>query len=318
MSKGKKGGAAGDGESPFETLMNIYPKKFKQNDIPMYHAFDEKMKLLMDEDGELVQLHLWEPTNPNAIQAIFAAIHDAKIDTLISIRFWKIKAQDEGIRAQSTYMIANKTVEVVDVLDNEITPLGCEFLGRAIHPTVNLTQKKLNMDHNVFRDEGLRQLNYGLAINPNIMHLSLTYCGLTELSAKFLQQILAFSESKIEYLSLQGNELGNIGVKALLEAVKINTVITELGLSDNQFGEKCVDDIVDVVKNVPQMFCIDIRHNGIYEEGAEKIFKACEIKKTTKIEMSLEQPIELANKINAFMLKIKPKKKKGKKGMMMK
>lgn len=317
MSKQKKQGG-GDGESPFETLCMIYEKRFREMGIPMYPAFQEKMNQMQEDDVEFEQLHLWEPTNPNALQVIFAAIHEAKIDTLKSVRFWKIKAQDEGVRALSKYMMQNKTVEVVDLLDNEITPLGCEFLGRALHPSCNETTRKLSMDHNVFGDAGLAQLNVGLAINPNIQHLSLTYCGLTEHAANFMQQILAFTESKIEYLNLQGNELGNKGVKALLEAVKINACILELGLADNQFGEKVVDDIVEVVKFVPQIYCIDIKHNGIYEEGAEKIFKACEPKKSTKVEMSLEQPIELANKINTFMAKIKPKKKKGMKGMMKK
>merc|ERR1712151_561824 len=132
MSKGKKGGGgAGGEESPFEILCNIYPKKFHHLGIPMYSGFDEKMKQFADEDIEFEQLHLWDPTNPNAIQAMMEAIHEAGVDSLKSIRFWKIKAQDEGVRALSNFMTQNKTVQIVDLLDNEITPLGCEFLGRA-------------------------------------------------------------------------------------------------------------------------------------------------------------------------------------------
>ena len=106
MSKQKKQGG-GDGESPFETLCTTYEKMFKNMGIPMYPAFQEKMNQMQEDDVEFEQLHLWEPTNPNALQVIFAAIHEAKIDTLKSIRFWKIKAQDEGVRALSKFMMQN-------------------------------------------------------------------------------------------------------------------------------------------------------------------------------------------------------------------
>lgn len=143
MSKGKKGGSgAGGEETPFQELLRIYPKKFNQLGLS-YPAFAEKMSQFEADDIEFEQLHLWEPTNPNVIQCIFAAIQEAQIDTLKSIRFWKIKAQDEGVRALASFMLQNKTVLIVDLLDNEITPLGCEFLGRALHPSVNQSLTKL-------------------------------------------------------------------------------------------------------------------------------------------------------------------------------
>jgi len=96
-----------------------------------------------------------------------------------------------------------------------------------------------------------------------------------------------------------------------MKAVHINTVLTDLVLADNQFGQKeeVIDNLVLVIKENPVIFMIDIKHNGIYEQGAKKILDACKEKKTTKVEMSLETPAELANEINTFMGKIKPKKK---------
>ena len=176
------------------------------------------------------------------------------------------------------------------------------------------------LDHNTFGTAGLKQLATGLAINPMLTHLSLTYCNLDAESAKPLQQILAFVETKIEYLNLQGNYLGNDGAVSLMKAVHINNVLLELGLADNQFGEKqeVMDNLVLVIKENPVIFQIDIKHNGIYKDGARKILEACKEKKTTKVEMSLETPAELANEINTFMAKIKPKKRARGKGLMKK
>lgn len=106
---------------------------------------------------------------------------------------------------------------------------------------------------------------------------------------------------------------------ALMKAVHINAVLTNLNLADNQFGEKkeVIDNLVLVIKENPTIFQIDIKHNGIYQEGAKIILDACKEKKTTKVEMSLETPAELANEINTFMGKIKPKKRpRGMMGMM--
>jgi Ran GTPase-activating protein (RanGAP) involved in mRNA processing and transport len=45
----------------------------------------------------------------------------------------------------------------LDLLDNNITSLGCEFLGKSLlSPTVNLKQIKL--DNNLIGNDGLKNL----------------------------------------------------------------------------------------------------------------------------------------------------------------
>lgn len=41
-----------------------------------------------------------------------------------SIRLWKVRAEDEGTRVICKYMEKAKKVEVLDLLNNDITPLG--------------------------------------------------------------------------------------------------------------------------------------------------------------------------------------------------
>jgi hypothetical protein len=54
-----------------------------------------------------------------------------------------------------------------------------------------------------------------------------------------------------------------------MKAVHINSVLTNLNLADNQFGEKSevIDNLVLVIKENPTIFQIDIKHNGIYKYG---------------------------------------------------
>ena len=62
------------------------------------------------------------------------ALRDSKYKYCTSIRFWKTYCEDEGVRAICQFLETTDTVQFLELLDNNITPLGCEFLGKALHP----------------------------------------------------------------------------------------------------------------------------------------------------------------------------------------
>ena len=55
----------------------------------------------------------------------------------ISIRLWKTFCEDEGTRAICQYLEIGKPVAILELLDNKITALGCEFISKALHPKMN-------------------------------------------------------------------------------------------------------------------------------------------------------------------------------------
>ena len=80
-------------------------------------------------------------------------------------------------------------VNKLDLLENNITPLGnfeflfklllilgCQFFSRVLMPNSSLL--KLKLDHNIFGDEGLKNLSVALAVNNVLEKLSLNYCGI--------------------------------------------------------------------------------------------------------------------------------------------
>ena len=71
-------------------------------------------------------------------------------------------------------------------MDNEVTPLGCEFLGKILSISTQLPLVILRLDHNAFGTEGLKNLAEGLRLNPTIEKLSLKYCGIDENGAIYL------------------------------------------------------------------------------------------------------------------------------------
>ena len=66
----------------------------------------------------------------------------------VSIRFWKTYCEDEGVRAICQFLELGKPTLFLELLDNRITHLGCEFISRALHPKMNPTIQVLKLDHN--------------------------------------------------------------------------------------------------------------------------------------------------------------------------
>ena len=122
-----------------------------------------------------------------------------------------MNAGDEGVRAIANYLQGNTTITILDLMDNGVTSLGCEFLAKGIHPAANKCLQKLMLDHNNIGTLGLKNLCQGLALNPCLTDVSLSYCGLDRDSGKSIQLVLAFIDSKIENMNLQGNSLQTEG-----------------------------------------------------------------------------------------------------------
>jgi hypothetical protein len=61
----------------------------------------------------------------------------------------------------------------LELLDNRVTELGCEFIARALHPKMEPSITILKLDHNNFGARGMINLAEGLAVNPTLKVLSL-------------------------------------------------------------------------------------------------------------------------------------------------
>ena len=109
---------------------------------------------------------------------------------------WKTFCEDEGVRAVSQCLQQIKTVFKLDLLDNKISPLGCEFISKLVHPKAGTSLEILKLDHNDFGSKGMIQLADGLAINKTIKHLSLSYCNIDAGGARSLFEVIIFSQSK--------------------------------------------------------------------------------------------------------------------------
>ena len=76
-------------------------------------------------------------------------------------------------------------------------------------------------------------LSDGLAVNPVLRMLSLTYCGITAEGAEALFEIMIYTRSALEEVNLSGNLLMNEGVITLLRGVAIAKSLKKIMIADN-------------------------------------------------------------------------------------
>lgn len=63
--------------------------------------------------------------------------------------------EDEGLRHICNFIATCRNVNILEVLNNMITPLGCEFVGRILHPDIGSNITILKLDHNRFGSAGV-------------------------------------------------------------------------------------------------------------------------------------------------------------------
>jgi Ran GTPase-activating protein (RanGAP) involved in mRNA processing and transport len=105
---------------------------------------------------------------------------------LRKIRLWKANVNDEGLRSICNYAEKVNTIEYLDLMDNNITLLGCEFLSRVL---LNRNNKivKLKLDNNPLTTRGLANLVVGLRENCTIEKLSFKNCEIDAKGMKYIQ-----------------------------------------------------------------------------------------------------------------------------------
>ena len=66
------------------------------------------------------------------------ALRQVNYGHALSIRFWKTQCEDEGVRAICQYAKQTPGIKIIELLDNEITVLGCEFLSKILAPEAKM------------------------------------------------------------------------------------------------------------------------------------------------------------------------------------
>lgn len=130
--KKKAGPAEEENDVSVEQFWKHYQKQCKELVVPVQKSLREKMDLFFEEEEKPEKFHVWEELGWAGTRAIMDSLRHVQYPHCRSIRFWKTYCEDEGVRAICQYLELGKDVATVELLDNKITPLGCEFISRAL------------------------------------------------------------------------------------------------------------------------------------------------------------------------------------------
>ena len=165
----------------------------------------------MEDGSPILKFNIWESLGWQGTRTLMDALRSVNYSHTRVIRLWKTDSEDEGVRSVCQYIMGCNSVIMLELLDNHISPWGCEHIGKLLVPEAKTNLTHLKLDHNSFGAEGLAHLAKGLSMNKNIVQLSLTYCNIDETGARSLFEILIYSGSVLEELILSGNHLRNAG-----------------------------------------------------------------------------------------------------------
>ena len=206
---------------------------------------------------------------------------------------------------------------VLELLDNKITPLGCEFIGKLVHPRSLCNVQILKLDHNEIGGKGITAIAEGLAVNKCLVSLSLTYCNIDASGARALFELLIYSQSQLEELNLSGNHLRNDGIVVVLRGVSINKHLKKIYLADNQFNddENVLEAIHSCWNKNKNLGRYDLRYNTFRDEGIERMATFLEeARHVFEVEISERIRKDTLELFREKLTSNKPKKgKKGKK-----
>ena len=186
-------------------------KTCKASEIPISKIVKESYDAYMEDGSPIQKFNIWESLGWQGTRTLMDALRSVNYAHTRVIRLWKTDSEDEGVRSVCQYIMGCNSVIMLELLDNHISPWGCEHIGKLLLPESKTNLTHLKLDHNAFGADGLKHLAKGLSMNKNIVQLSLTYCNIDETGARSLFEILIYSGSVLEELILSGNHLRNAG-----------------------------------------------------------------------------------------------------------
>lgn len=96
------------------------------------------------------------------------------------------------MRLIADYMVLNKSLVMLELMNCLVTPLGCEFLTNALS-TLGNQLSVLKLDYNQeIGDTGVAILAEHFRKNKTLTMISLAYCGITEVGAESLFEVLIY------------------------------------------------------------------------------------------------------------------------------
>ena len=160
------------------------------------------------------------------------------------------------------------TVTALWLKRNPVLPQGAKYLASML--SINQTLETLDLVNTGIRDEGVVAVLEALQSNPasSLKHLYLGSNAETVVSGRAIRKYLQSGHSRLTSLFAGGSRLGDEGVAAIAEGLKVDRIMERLGLESVRCGDIGAKALADALKDHPAMILLDLGfRKGTYELG---------------------------------------------------
>lgn len=273
----KKKPASKEGEPDvWDDFSKVYQKKQREFDTPKIPDMEDIKSRIENDGEEVLNWNFTREFDPMAFRVLFQSLRQGGYNLIESIRIWKCNGGDESVRSVCGYLNTPEPqpqVKDLQFVDNGVTELGCEFLGKTLGPAGNKQVLILNLNYNKFGSPGMQKLSNGLSMNNTLRVLQLSYCGIHEDGGQLLKHILMFEHGILERLELRGNFLGNAGISEVFSGARRAKLLTTIDVFDNKFTD--TPEVIDGLKELfgvnPKITTYNLGGNAISDTGASAL-----------------------------------------------
>ena len=136
--------------------------------------------------------------------------------------------------------------------------------------SINNTLQTLDLVNTGIRDEGVVAVMEALQSNPRsaLNHLYLGSNAETEISGRAIGRYLQSGHSRLTSLFVGSSRLGDEGIIAIAEGLKVDRLLERLGLESTRIGDVGTKALADALSDHPAMVVLDLGfRKGTYELG---------------------------------------------------
>ena len=187
----------------------------------------------------------------------------------------------------------NKSVEVLDISDHDITNEGAKLIAKVIQG--NMSLQKLDISHNDISDDGAIAIGEALRCHYNSNSMVTTNEGITNKDN--------IQNCTLQNLNMSYNNISSEGIVGLSDCLKNNNTLQQFTISWNDYETSLVLDHTQIfdmsskhLGNVGtiimsaflfqndkiQLKVLDISYNNIFDDGAVAISEYLRANKTLK------------------------------------
>ncbi len=174
----------------------------------------------------------------------------------------------------------NKTLKHLDLSINRLLTNDILYIGNMI--TKNNLLEVLNLSNNTFDLHSINNIGLSLKENKNLKKLIMNYINIDEDTAPYMLQHL--SESHIQELYLDGNNLGQAGGILFANVLKSNKFITKLSLKGTNLNSAALECISLALEHNKKKKLIELNENDFNDETIMMLYNSI---KNTEIEIGL-------------------------------